>query len=784
MSNGWYATYNNFGATWGKAVGAVGIAIYQSLASRAWDGQCFPSYQTIAEDTGVSRPTAIKYIKKLQEVGLIEVQPRFNRRGDPTSNLYTLANLPLLKKKAEVQTKPAFEEIDTSHLSEEEIAELKRKSLFISRTKKKVRQPNPTVSVTTPTSEPTEQNVEVKTVTVQAVAPTPVVQQVAEPPVLPQTPQIEVSTPQTQAESSSVPIQSQNTKNEQRIFLGEFGRISSEKDIINAYHMLKSVPNKQEVIDELNKAIRENRIQTTPIQYLGGLIKKVEQGEFVPSAHKKTEDEVFREQQQRAAEKEKERKKAIAECLRCSEAGYLVYSAIEPYSPKSVVCTHDEKADKFIAKKKAEEEKGQTICYFGKGKPLSKEASEKALKAIQGTVAAMTGRSSSPTPKESQPTEIEQKSTTPPSVTALLSEISPVQPEQPGESGFKPIGEVINTVLVQAVDTPVQAQEELKEVEESPSKAEPNNIAKEINAALSEATTGNDPLSQLGKQIVTTPEHVIPVPITEEQLAGFGEYSEQQKQELLAQVPEPTGKMLHPNGKLMSVVAEKIVIVNEWLEKLYAYEELITQPKIIGHIRLQTVVRAARLRAMIDKNTHFSKYFKDKASRFVEAIHHAAPTMLTVPYARRNRLILDKLIEIYEAPPKAPNSEPSQEILSQRLLDALQEMNIVKKYLAEELRRKEENDEATAPLDEPGELQARQKHNRLTKQFHLISMIQDEIPEVKGDVVAANEYMLPEWKCNPHELKWMQFLAGGAGLTLKMTREPTAIPPYNYNDYC
>lgn len=783
MSSGWYATYNNFGATWGKAVGAVGIAIYQSLASRAWDGQCFPSYQTIAEDTGVSRPTAIKYIKKLQEVGLIEVQPRFNRRGDPTSNLYTLANLPLLKKKAEVATKPAFEEIDTSHLSEEEIAELKRKSLFVSRTKKKVRQSNPTVSIATPASELTEQNVEMKTLTVQAVEPTPVVQQVAEPPVLAQTPQIEVSTPQT--ESDSVLTQNQNTKNEQRIFLGEFGRISSEKDIINAYHMLKSVPNKQEVIDELNKAIRENRIQTTPIQYLRGLIKKVEQGEFVPSAHKKTEDEVFREQQQRAAEKEKERKKAIAECLRCSEAGYLVYSAIEPYSPKSIVCTHDEMADKLIARKKAEEEKGQTICYFGKGKPLSKEDSEKALKAIQSTVAAMTGRS--PAPKESQPTETEQKPTDPPvtehpSVAALLAEISPVRQEQPEESGFKPIGEVISTVL-QTVDTPVQAQEELKEhAEESPSKVEPNNPAKEINAALSEATTGNDPLSQLGKQIVTTPEHVISVPITEEQLAGFGEYSEQQKQELLAQVPEPTGKMLHPNGKLMSIVAEKIVIVNELLEKLYAYEEIITQPKIIGHIRLQTVVRAARLRAMIDKNTHFSKYFKDKVSRFVEAIHYAAPTMLTVPYARRNRLILDRLIEIYEAPPKAPNSEPSQEILSQRLLDALQEMNIVKKYLAEELRRKEENNEANA--EEPGELKACQKHNRLTKQFRLISLIQDEIPEVKGDVVAANEYMLPEWKCNPHELKWMQFLAGGAGLTLKMTREPTAIPSYNYNDYC
>lgn len=759
MSNGWYATYNDFGATWGKKVGAVGIAIYQSLASRAWDGQCFPSYQTIAEDTGVSRPTAIKYIKKLQQVGLIEVQPRFNRRGDPTSNLYTLTNLPLLKK-AEVQTKPAFEELDTSNLSEEEIAELKRKSLFLPRTKKKAKKaqkPETISSAVVPTPEPAEQNVEVKVATIQTVVPPPAVEHVVEPSVVPQSTQIEVSAPPAQTVSNSTPP----PRNEQQIILGDFGNMCSEKELIKAYHLLKGVPStlRQAVIDELNKAIRENRIQTTPIQYLAGLAKKAEQGKFVPSANnKKTEEDEFREQQQRAMEKEKERKKAISECPRCNSVGYLVYSPIEPYLPKSIMCTHDAKADEFIAKKKAEEEEGETICYFGKGKPLSTEESKRALEAIHNTVSIMSGRPPAPvipTADASLPTDEEMAM---PSVQADTPEAQ----EKPRGGGFKSIGQLANSAFAQTIaampaSEPSQPQEVKKEQTLQQQEEKPQLQNNQPSYSLPTDTDliipSNGPLSELGKLIATVPEHVIPVPVAQKDLEGFGEYTEEEKQELLAQTPEPADPMLHPNGKPMSKLAQKLFIMNKQLEELYTREEITVQLQIKKHIQLQTVVRAARLRALVDKSTRFSADFTNIVWRFINAIHQAAPIMMTVPYLRRNRLILDKLLDIYESP---MNGEPSQEILLQKLVDTQQEINIVKKYLEIEIAIRENNDETTAS-DEPGELAACRKITRHLKQYTLMCLIQDENPEVKGDLIAANELMPAQLKCTEHELKMIVY---------------------------
>lgn len=780
MSNGWYATYNDFGATWGKAIGAVGIAIYQSLASRAWDGQCFPSYQTIADDTGVSRPTAIKYIKKLQKAGLVEVQPRFNRRGDPTSHLYTLANLPMLKKKIEAEAKPSFEELDISGLSEDEIAELKRKSLFLPRSKKKSRKPSPaptaapeaTSETLTPEPPPVSpalpvaQIEKVEVVKLEPPSPPPASVAVAAP----QQEIQDVPAPQvaTQTKVISVPNLAPKPEVKERISLGEFGEISPQSDIINAYHMLKPVSNKQEVIDELNKAIREGRIQTTPLQYLGGLIKKVQQGEFVPSANKKTEDEIFREQQERAMEKEKERKKAIAECSRCSEVGHLVYSAVEPYGPKVRVCTHDERADKFIADKKAEEARGETVCYFGKGKPLSNEEAIQALGAIRETVATMTGK----TPKTIalEPTEIEQDFAPAPVVEPqpepVIQQVPPVPvetsplPETEATEvvegkeddgpydGFKTMAELSN-FLIAKMSQPKRKMEELPD--ELPPAENTQSPVKILNIETKVAVDDN-PLSQ---EVSVAPKHVIAEPFSQETLDGFTESFEQpseaQREKLFAQAPQPTGTRRHPNGKLMSPMAEKIAILKERLDNIYNYEELIVQKELRSYLRMQTVVRAARLRAMVHNSENFSDGFKERALFYTDAIQRAAPIMLTVPYLRKNRLIIDKLIEIYQAPQDRPLAEPSQEILIQRLLDSLQEFNFVKRCLSIEFdyKRRSLEDSRT-----PREVREHHEEMRQIKQLQLICLIQDEYPELKGRIAEANERMPKEWKFTPAELNW------------------------------
>src|SRR5262245_34816793 len=75
---------------YGKRLGAYGIAVYNMLVmfsgskSEAW-----PSIDSLAEMIGVSRPTIIKAIDKLVELGIITKENRFDDKGQ-TTNLYTL----------------------------------------------------------------------------------------------------------------------------------------------------------------------------------------------------------------------------------------------------------------------------------------------------------------------------------------------------------------------------------------------------------------------------------------------------------------------------------------------------------------------------------------------------------------------------------------------------------------------------------------------------------------------------------------------------------------------
>ena len=76
---------------YGPKIGAYGLAVYNVLAMYAGrKDSAFPSLRTIEKDLGISRPTIVKAIDTLIEVGLITKERRRNERGDHTSNVYTL----------------------------------------------------------------------------------------------------------------------------------------------------------------------------------------------------------------------------------------------------------------------------------------------------------------------------------------------------------------------------------------------------------------------------------------------------------------------------------------------------------------------------------------------------------------------------------------------------------------------------------------------------------------------------------------------------------------------
>jgi hypothetical protein len=57
---------------------------------RWYDGErgAFPSYATLARDCLCARRSAIRCVKQLADLGVLEVIPQFTGCGDRTSNLY------------------------------------------------------------------------------------------------------------------------------------------------------------------------------------------------------------------------------------------------------------------------------------------------------------------------------------------------------------------------------------------------------------------------------------------------------------------------------------------------------------------------------------------------------------------------------------------------------------------------------------------------------------------------------------------------------------------------
>ncbi len=88
---GWFHIDNATLDTYLPIIGMTAWGVYTYLVRRAnKQDQCFPSYTTIATDCGIGRSTVIRAIGKLEEVGLLAIERRFDEAGDATSHRYTI----------------------------------------------------------------------------------------------------------------------------------------------------------------------------------------------------------------------------------------------------------------------------------------------------------------------------------------------------------------------------------------------------------------------------------------------------------------------------------------------------------------------------------------------------------------------------------------------------------------------------------------------------------------------------------------------------------------------
>lgn len=79
---------------YGTEMKPYGIATYVALARFAnQDSECWPSLNTLAKRTGMSRQQVIREIDKLKSLKLIEVAQQLGPKGEHRSNLYTLLDI-------------------------------------------------------------------------------------------------------------------------------------------------------------------------------------------------------------------------------------------------------------------------------------------------------------------------------------------------------------------------------------------------------------------------------------------------------------------------------------------------------------------------------------------------------------------------------------------------------------------------------------------------------------------------------------------------------------------
>jgi hypothetical protein len=96
-------------------IGTNGFAVYAVLKKHEnrHTGRCYPSYQTVADITGLDRTTVIKYTDLLVKLGFITKQPHFID-GRQTSNRYSFRDLPAVENKGGGTVQPPQDRVDAT----------------------------------------------------------------------------------------------------------------------------------------------------------------------------------------------------------------------------------------------------------------------------------------------------------------------------------------------------------------------------------------------------------------------------------------------------------------------------------------------------------------------------------------------------------------------------------------------------------------------------------------------------------------------------------------------
>ncbi len=90
--HGWWWIDNETSSHWCAKLGPIAWSVYTLLIEMAGnDGNCWPSYATIAERCGISRRSAVSAVRALVDAGLVAVTER-RRKGtnERTSNFYLI----------------------------------------------------------------------------------------------------------------------------------------------------------------------------------------------------------------------------------------------------------------------------------------------------------------------------------------------------------------------------------------------------------------------------------------------------------------------------------------------------------------------------------------------------------------------------------------------------------------------------------------------------------------------------------------------------------------------
>lgn len=89
---GWSWVHNELVLAYGAELGPTALAVYLALAvhTNADTAQAQVSFQTLADILGLSRPTVIAAIGKLQDAGLIAVRRKRDEAGHQAASVYVL----------------------------------------------------------------------------------------------------------------------------------------------------------------------------------------------------------------------------------------------------------------------------------------------------------------------------------------------------------------------------------------------------------------------------------------------------------------------------------------------------------------------------------------------------------------------------------------------------------------------------------------------------------------------------------------------------------------------